>query len=78
MTKHTMEERKMTEEEAYDVLEEVLREMAQEGLIYDSGERTWSNRRQQYEIVWRATPRFSALHGRPSRDCCSDKNETDA
>ncbi len=53
----------MAEDEIYEAIEEALREMEQEGLICDTGERTWSNRRQRYEIVWKATPRFWALHG---------------
>jgi len=45
----------VTQEEADEASEEAFREMAQEGLIYDTGERKWSNQRRRYEIVWKAT-----------------------
>jgi hypothetical protein len=44
----------MTEEKAYEASEEALRDMEREGLIYDSGERTWSDQIRRYEIAWKA------------------------
>ena len=49
-----VDETVVTEEEAYEAIEEAFREMEREGLIYDTGERRWSNQTQRYEIVWKA------------------------
>jgi hypothetical protein len=45
-----------TDEEKYEMIEEVLQRLAAEGLIYDTGERRWSARTQTYQIVWAAVP----------------------
>jgi hypothetical protein len=42
-----------------DVLSEVqkaISELAAEGLIYDTGQRRWSEEMQSYRIVWAAVP----------------------
>jgi hypothetical protein len=55
----SIDETVVTEEEAYEAIEEAFREFQREGRIYDSGERRWSNQTQRYEIVWK--PKTSGL-----------------
>jgi hypothetical protein len=45
-----------TDEEKYQMVEEVCRQLAAEGLIYDTGERRWSPRTKSYQVVWVAVP----------------------
>jgi len=45
------------EDESYEAIEEAFRNLAHCGLIYDTGRRRWCNRRREYQIVWRASPR---------------------
>jgi hypothetical protein len=45
-----------TDEEKYEMIEEAIRRLAAEGLIYDTGRRKWSARTQTYQIVWAAIP----------------------
>ena len=33
-------------------IEAAIRALADEGLIYDTGQRRWSERSQEYQIVW--------------------------
>lgn len=35
-------------------IEAALRRLVRQGLIYDTGKRRWSERSQQYQIVWAA------------------------
>jgi hypothetical protein len=43
--------------DGYDeIIEEAFQELEAEGLIYDTGERTWSERTQSYHVVWAAVP----------------------
>ena len=44
-----------SEEETSRMIEEALRQLAEEGRIYDTGQRRWSERTQSYQIVWAAT-----------------------
>ena len=45
------------EDERREAIEETFQDLARMGLIYDTGRRRWSNRRRQYQIVWRASHR---------------------
>ena len=45
------------EDESYEAIEEAFRNLAHCGLIYDTGRRRWCDRRREYQIVWRASPR---------------------
>jgi hypothetical protein len=37
-------------------IQKVIYELAAEGLIYDTGERRWTEETQSYRIVWAAVP----------------------
>jgi hypothetical protein len=37
-------------------VQKAVYELAAEGLIYDTGQRRWSERTQSYHIVWAAVP----------------------
>lgn len=39
-----------------EMIEEAFQELAAEGLIYDTGERAWSDRTQSYHVVWAGVP----------------------
>ena len=43
-------------EEECKLIEEACQELAAEGLIYDTGERRWSERTRSHQIVWAAVP----------------------
>jgi len=45
------------EDESYEAIDEAFRNLAHCGLIYDTGRRRWCDRRREYQIVWRASPR---------------------
>jgi hypothetical protein len=45
-----------TDEEKYQMIEEANRQLAAEGLLYDTGQRRWSERTQSYQTVWAAVP----------------------
>jgi hypothetical protein len=38
------------------MIEETLRSLAAEGLVYDTGKRRWSKLTQSYPVVWAAVP----------------------
>jgi hypothetical protein len=38
-------------------IEAAFRRLASEGLIYDTGKKRWSERYQEYQIVWAAVER---------------------
>jgi hypothetical protein len=45
-----------TDEEKYEMIEEAIRRLAAQGLIFDTGKRRWSARTQTYQVVWAAVP----------------------
>jgi hypothetical protein len=47
-----------TDEQKYEMemLQEAIRTLAAQGLIYDTGRRKWSERTQSYDVVWAAVP----------------------
>jgi hypothetical protein len=51
-----------SEKETSRMIEEALRQLAEEGRIYDTGQRRWSERTQSYQIVWAATPPKQERH----------------
>jgi hypothetical protein len=51
-----------TDEQNYKMIEEAILSLAAEGLLYDTGERRWSNRTQSYQVVWAAVPRKGERH----------------
>jgi hypothetical protein len=48
--------RSRKDDEWYQTIEEVCRQLAADGLIYDTGERRWSPRTKSYQVVWVAVP----------------------
>ncbi|MCD9106063.1 hypothetical protein [Bradyrhizobium japonicum] len=44
------------DEQAYREMEEAVKELAAAGLIYDTGQRRWSERTKSYQVVWAAVP----------------------
>jgi hypothetical protein len=44
------------DEVGYDEIEAALQELVAEGLVYDTGERRWSERTQSHQVVWAAVP----------------------
>ena len=64
------------EDEAYEAVEEAIHNLARWGLVYDTGRRRWSNRKRQYQIVWRASPQCNC--GCDTEEClirdCSYKH----
>jgi hypothetical protein len=46
----------LTDEEKYEAIDEAIRSLARDGLIFDTGRRRWSKRTATYEIVWAAVP----------------------
>jgi hypothetical protein len=51
-----------SEEETSRMIAEALQQLAEEGRIYDTGQRRWSERTQSYQIVWAATPPKQERH----------------
>jgi ribonuclease BN (tRNA processing enzyme) len=45
-----------TEAQKYAAIEDALQKLAAEGLIYDTGQRKWSERTKSYQIVWEVVP----------------------
>jgi hypothetical protein len=45
-----------SDEEMHQMINEALERAAEQGLIYDTGQRRWSERTQSYQIVWAAIP----------------------
>jgi hypothetical protein len=63
------------EDDAYDAIEADFQELARRGLIYDSGRKRWSNRRHEYQIVWKASSRCNCGYEADKcliRDCQYD------
>jgi hypothetical protein len=46
----------MTDEEWSEMFEQTCRELAADGLIYDTGQRKWSERMKSYQVVWAFVP----------------------
>jgi hypothetical protein len=46
----------------YKEVQKAIASLAKEGLIYDTGQRRWSERTQSYQIVWAAVPPKSERH----------------
>lgn len=46
---------KSTAEEC-EMIEQLLREAEVKGLVYDTGQRRWSETTQSYQIVWAKSP----------------------
>jgi hypothetical protein len=45
-----------TDEQKYEMIEEAIRTLAAQGLLYDTGKRKWSERTRSYQVVWAAVP----------------------
>jgi hypothetical protein len=45
-----------TDEEKQEAIEEAHQDFARRGLIFDTGQRRWSERTASYQIVWAAVP----------------------
>jgi hypothetical protein len=50
------------DEFSYAEVEEAVAGLAREGLIYDTGERRWSEHTNSYQIVWAAVPPKNERH----------------
>lgn len=55
-------ERKSEREPTMEDLEEAIKSLAEQGKIYDTGERRWSERTRSYQIVWAAVPPKDEQH----------------
>jgi hypothetical protein len=44
------------EKDKYQMIEAAIQELADQGPIYDTGERRWSRKTETYRIVWAAVP----------------------
>jgi hypothetical protein len=44
-----------------EMFEKAFQELAAQGLVYDTGERRWSERTQSHQVVWAATAKAEAL-----------------
>ncbi|MCS3496169.1 hypothetical protein M2189_004871 [Bradyrhizobium japonicum] len=44
------------DEQAYREMEKAVKELEAAGLIYDTGQKRWSDRTQSYQVVWAAVP----------------------
>jgi hypothetical protein len=44
------------EDEDYGMIEASIQSLVAEGLVYDTGERRWSERTQSHQVVWAAVP----------------------
>jgi len=44
------------DEVGYDEIEVALQQLVAQGLVYDTGERRWSERTQSQQVVWAAVP----------------------
>ncbi|MBR0742108.1 hypothetical protein JQ581_34745 [Bradyrhizobium liaoningense] len=51
-----MKEKSKLYAEECRMIEEVLQQLASEGVVYDTGERRWSKRLQSYQVVWAKVP----------------------
>jgi hypothetical protein len=52
---NAMSDKNMSDDH-HEMVLQAIQELAAKGLIYDSGERRWSDRTLSWQIVWKATP----------------------